>query len=267
MTEDPAAPYASHARPGRLQQGRGPAAARKPLFTGTVSSPAPFADPVTADGPADSTGQVSADTARGRGRRPTPTASAYWRGWPEVRADLRSAAGIAAGLALAGVPAGLLWWALAPRADFRVTDTGPVPIGDVSGELLVADDAVFVLVLAAAGLLAGAAAWFLRRRRGVATVLALALGACLTAVVAWQVGELLGAGPSEAELADVGTRVTTSLTLGSPAALASAPFTALLAYVVAVLCTPDDGLGRTDPTPPAPAEMAPSRGGRGPLVS
>jgi len=173
-----------------------------------------------------------------------------------VRADLRSAAGTVAALALTGVPAGLLWWALAPRADFRVTENGPVPIGDVSPELLVADDAVFALVLAGAGLLAGVAAWFLRRRRGVATVLALALGACLTAVVAWQVGELLGAGPSETELADVGARVTTSLTLSSPAAMALAPFTALLAYVVAVLYTPDDGLGRTEPEAPAPVATA-----------
>lgn len=218
-----------------------------------MSSPAPFAGPVTADGPPVGAGQAPAETAPGRGQKP---ASAFWRGWPEVRADLRSAAGIVAGLALAGVPAGLLWWALAPRADFRVTDTGPVPIGDLSGELLVADDAVLALVLAGAGLLAGAAAWFLRRRRGVAAVLALALGGCLTAVVAWQVGELLGAGPSEAELGDVGARVTTSLTLGSPAALAIAPFSALLAYVVAVLATPDDGLGRTEPEPPTPSGVA-----------
>jgi len=219
------------------------------LFTGAVSSPAPFADPVTAEGPADGSGQVPSAAGRGRRRGAAPSASAYWRGWPEVRADLRSAAGIVAGLALAGVPAGLLWWALAPRADFRITETGPVAIGDVSQELLVADDAVFALVLAGVGLLAGVAAWFLRRRRGVATVLALALGACLTAVVAWQVGELLGAGPSETQLADVGARVTTSLTLSSPAAMALAPFTALLAYVAAVLYTPDDGLGRTEPQP------------------
>jgi LPXTG-motif cell wall-anchored protein len=165
-----------------------------------------------------------------------------------VRADLRSSAGIVLALAVAGVPAGLLWWWLAPRADFRVTDTEPVPIGNFPDELLVADDAVFALLLAGLGLLAGVAAWFLRRRRGVATVLALAVGACLMSVVAWQLGEFLGAGPSEAELADVGARVTTSLRLGSLPALALAPFTALLAYVVAVLYTPRDDLGRTDPS-------------------
>jgi LPXTG-motif cell wall-anchored protein len=253
VTEDPAAPQAQPGPRQQGDQGHGTATARKPLFTGAVSSPAPFADPVTTDGHPDGTAAVPEGTPRGRRWGTAPTASAYWRGWPEVRTDLRSTAGLVAGLALAGVPAGLLWWALAPRADFRITDTGPVPVGDVSSELLVADDAVFALVLAGIGLLAGGVAWLLRRRRGVATVLGLALGACVTAVVAWQVGELLGAGPSETQLADVGARVTTALRLNSPAALAVAPFTALLAYVAAVLYTPDDGLGRTEPEFPEPA--------------
>jgi LPXTG-motif cell wall-anchored protein len=233
------------------------------LFTGAVSHPAPFADPLAAEGSTDVIGGAGpAPGGRGRRRAAPPTASDYWPGWPEVRADLRSSAGIVLALALLGVPTGLLWLWLAPRADFRVTDAGPVPIGNPSGELLVADDAVFALILAGVGLLVGAAAWFLlRRRRGVATVLALALGACLTAVVAWQVGELLGAGPSEAQLAEVGARVTTSLTLGSLAAMAFAPFTALLAYVVSVLYAADDGLGRTAPADPVPAGTRPSNSG------
>jgi hypothetical protein len=152
-------------------------------------------------------------------------------------------------MSLAGVPAGLVWWWLAPRADFRITDSGPVAVGNPSAELLVADDVVFALVLAATGLLLGAAAWFVRRRRGVATVVALSLGACVTGVVAWQLGELLGAGPTEAQLTDVGGLVTTSLTLGSPPALVAAPFMALVAYVVAVLYAPGDDLGRTGDVP------------------
>jgi Protein of unknown function (DUF2567) len=189
-------------------------------------------------------------------RRPSPAvrpASAFWRGWPEVRADLRSSAGIVLALALTGIPVGLLWWWLAPRADFRVTETGPVVLGNPSEELLIADDAVLVLLLAGVGLLAGSAAWSLRRRRGVATLLALALGTCLTGVVAWQLGELLGAGPTDAQLADIGARVTTSLTLGAPTAVAIAPFTAILAYIVGVLSTPHDGLGRVEPEAVTPA--------------
>ena len=164
-----------------------------------------------------------------------------------MREDLRSSAGIVLALAGAGVVTGLLWFWLAPRADFRVTGAGPVPVGNLPEELLVADDAVFALLLLGLGLLAGAAAWFLPRRRGVATVLALAVGACLAAVVAWQVGEFLGPGPTEQQLADVGAKVTTSLTLGSLPAMALAPFGALLAYVAAVLYSPEEDLGRTSP--------------------
>ena len=192
---------------------------------------------------------------------PGSAAGAYWRGWPEVRTDLRSSVRVALSLAAAGVPAGLAWAALAPRADFRVTDAGPEPVGSPSVELLVADDAVFVLVLAVLGAVAGAVAWRLRRRRGVATAAALAVGGSLAGGVAWQVGELLGTGPTEAQLADVGAVVTTSLTLGSPAALAVAPFTAVLAYVVAVLTTDDDGLGRTGSAGTATPGAAPAAGG------
>jgi hypothetical protein len=175
---------------------------------------------------------------------------AYWRGWPEVRADLRGSLRLVLLLALAGLVAGLLWWWLAPRADFRITADGPVAIGNPSEELLVADDAVLALILTGFGLAAGAAAWFVRRRRGVATVLALALGGSAMAAVAWQLGELLGQGPTRAELADVGGVVTTSLTLGSLPGLALAPFAALLAYLVPVVTTHRADLGRT--LPPAP---------------
>jgi hypothetical protein len=143
------------------------------------------------------------------------------------------------------VVAGLLWWWLAPRADFRITSSGPQAIGDPSEELLVADDSVFALIVTAFGLVAGATAWFLRRRRGVATVLALAVGGSAMAAVAWQFGEFLGAGPTHAQLSDVGRVVTTSLTLGSLPALALAPFGAVLAYLVPVITAHQDDLGRT----------------------
>ena len=191
---------------------------------------------------------------------PGPTAEAYWRGWPEVRADVRSSLRLVLLLALAGVPAGLAWWGLAPRADFRITEAGPEPVGSPSNELLVADDGAFVLVLAVVGLIAGAAAWRLRRRRGVATVVALAVGALVSALIAWQLGELLGAGPTEEQIADVGRLVTTPLRLGSPAALAVGPFLAVLAYVVGVLTAHDDGLGRIEDSP-GPEEPLPSAAG------
>jgi hypothetical protein len=189
-----------------------------------------------------------------------PAAHARWGGWPEVRADLRSSVRLVLVLALAGVVAGLLWWWLAPRADFRITGAGPVAIGDPSEELFVADDSVFALILTAFGLLAGAAAWFLPRRRGVATVLALAVGASLMAVIAWRLGEVLGAGPTKAEIADVGNVVTTRLALGSLPALALGPFGALLAYLVPVITVHRDDLGRT-PDVALPERFVPATDG------
>ncbi|TFV61312.1 hypothetical protein E4P41_09860 [Geodermatophilus sp. DF01-2] len=193
-------------------------------------------------------------------------AGAPWAGRAELRADLRSSLVLAGVLLLAGVPAGLLWWALAPRALFEVTEEGPIVVGRPSAELLVADDGVYTLVLAGLGLLAGLVSWRLRRRRGVATVLALAGGMVMAALVAWQLGELLGAGPSDVQLADIGTRIVTPLVLGSPAALAVGPFLAVLTYVVATLFAASDDLDRPDPVP-APTGAAPPSPGVTPRES
>ncbi|SFP36706.1 hypothetical protein SAMN05660464_2945 [Geodermatophilus dictyosporus] len=172
-------------------------------------------------------------------------APARWAGWrDELRSDLRGAAVWAGLLALCGLPAGLLWVWLAPRARFEVVEGGAVPVGRPSAELLVGDDVVLVLVLAGLGLLAGGVAWAVRRRRGVAWLVATALGTALAGVLAWRLGEGLAPGPTAAQLADVGARVTTGLELSSLPALAVAPFCALLVYVVAALFAAGDDLGR-----------------------
>jgi Protein of unknown function (DUF2567) len=198
-----------------------------------------------------------------------PPARRPWSPWSEIRGDLRGAAVIVAVLAVCGFLAGLLWWLLAPRADFRITADGPTPIGNPSAELLAADDAVFALVLAGLGLVAGVLAWsLLRRRRGIATLLALAVGTAAAAAIAWQLGELLGPAPTRAALTHVGGRVTTGLTLHSLPALAVGPFCAVLVYLAATVFSRRDDLGRTHLPPPvapaAPASPAPfdARAGR-----
>jgi LPXTG-motif cell wall-anchored protein len=154
-------------------------------------------------------------------------------------------------LAVSGLAAGGLWTWLAPRADYRVTATDVVPIGTApSSELFMADDGVFVLILAGLGLLAGIGVWLRRRRRGVLTLTALATGVLAAGVVAWQLGEWSGPGPTDAQLADVGATVTTGLSLGATAALAVGPFVAVLCYLVATSLTSRDDLGRTDEQPP-----------------
>ncbi|MBB3082061.1 hypothetical protein [Geodermatophilus sabuli] len=177
-----------------------------------------------------------------------------WPGVVELRADARGALTLTGVLLACGIPAGLLWWAVAPRARFRVTADGPVVVGHPSAELLAAVDSVYTLVLAGLGLLAGVGTWRLRRRRGVAVLLALGVGTLLAALVAWRVGELLAPGPTEAQLADAGTTVTTGLALNSLAALAAGPFAAVLAYVVAALFAASEDLDRPAPTPPSPLD-------------
>ena len=199
-----------------------------------------------------------------------PVRPAWWENgprWPgraELRADLGPALRFAAVIALAGVPAGLLWWGLAPREDYRVVENGVEALGRTSAELPVADDGVLILVMAGLGLLAGIAAWLLRRRRGVAVLAALALGTLLAGLLAWQLGELLGPGPTEEQLAEVGATVTTPLRLASLPALTAAPFLSVLTYVVAALFAPSEDLDR--PAGPAasraPGPSAEAPGGR-----
>jgi hypothetical protein len=177
-----------------------------------------------------------------------------------VRADLRPALVLLAGIAVAGVPAGLLWWWLAPRAEFHITADGPVAVGHPSPELLIADDGVLALILAGLGLISGVVAWRLRRRRGIATLVALALGAAVAGVVAWRLGVLLAPSPTRAEVTDVGGTVTTGLSLGALAVLAVGPFTAVLAYLVPAAYAAGDDLGRPDPPaghPPVPSGAEP----------
>jgi hypothetical protein len=167
-----------------------------------------------------------------------------WSPWREARADWRTGLTLLLGLAVVGVLLGVLWWGLAPRAEFRITADGPVAIGNPSEELLVADDAVFVLVVAAVGLVAGLGAWVVRRSRGVAGLVGVALGMLAAGAVAWRIGELLGPGPTSAALGHVGDRVTTGLALDSLPALAAGPFFAVLVYVVGALSARSEGLGR-----------------------
>jgi hypothetical protein len=190
---------------------------------------------------------------------PAPPARRPWSAWAELRTDLRAALGLALGLALAGVPAGLLWWWLAPRAGFRITADGPVAVGNPSAEIPVANDGVLALVLAGLGLLAGVLAWRLRRRRGLATLLALALGTVLAGVVAWRLGAVLAPPPTRADLGHIGSIVSTGLSLHSLPVLAVGPFAAVLAYLVPAAYSATDDLGRVEPpvAPPAPPVSEP----------
>ena len=173
-----------------------------------------------------------------------PPAVRPWSPWVEARREWAWAALLVGVLALAGVLVGLLWWGIAPRAQFAITSSGPQVIGDPSDELLAADDSVFALLLGGLGLLAGLGTWLVRRRRGLAGLIGVALGTLVAGVVAWRLGELLGPPPTKAELGHLGAHVTTALHLAALPALAVGPFAAVLVYVLGSLWNRSDDLGR-----------------------
>jgi Protein of unknown function (DUF2567) len=186
-----------------------------------------------------------------------PPAGRPWSPWAEARREWRWAALLLGILVVAGALVGLLWWGVAPRAHFTITPSGPQVIGNPSEELLAADDSLYALLVAGLGLLAGLGAWLVRSRRGLAGLVGVAVGMLAADAVAWQLGELLGAGPSKAELAHVGARVTSALHLAALPALAVGPFAAVLVYVLATLWSRSDDLGRRPAAPPTTGAPVP----------
>lgn len=167
-------------------------------------------------------------------------------------AALRPAAGeLAAGIRLAGflllsgLPVGMLWWLLAPRRSYRVAEQGAFAI-EPDSEAAVGADGWFMLLTGVVAILAVILVWRYARVRGPVVVLALAVGTLLCGLATWQVGELLGRGPTAAALADLGAVVLGPLELRAYGALVVAPFAAVGSYLLGVCFTASDDLGRAD---------------------
>lgn len=158
--------------------------------------------------------------------------------------ESRSALRMFGVLAALGVPAGLLWLVLAPRRQFEVVDGGFRAL-EPQSEALIGADGWLLVITAALGLLAAAAVWLFVRSRGAGIVLGLAAGLLACSIIAWQVGELLGSGPTADELTDIGTVVTAGLELRAIPVLVGGSFLATLLYLVAVSFVAGDDLDRT----------------------
>jgi hypothetical protein len=99
---------------------------------------------------------------------------------------------VAVGSVLLGAPAGLIWSAVAPRVRITFNASGPQAPDLESSKAFIGADGSYLVVMLVAGLLCGALAWWLARRSGPWTVVALAAGGVLGAVVAAHVGVLPG---------------------------------------------------------------------------
>lgn len=148
---------------------------------------------------------------------------------------------LAIGLLLAGIPLGVLWWLVAPRRNYEVSADGAFAIVPES-EAAVGSDGWFMLLTAVVALAAAALAWRREAHRGPLMAAGLAVGVLLCGLVTWQVGTLLGPGPSSAALQDIGAVVLGPLGLRAYGVLVVGPFLAVAGYLLAVCFAPRDDL-------------------------
>jgi hypothetical protein len=116
---------------------------------------------------------------------------------------------IAAGVAVLGVPLGLLWTAVAPDVPVVVTGGGPF-YGEAQPEQVIAADGWFAILSLPVGLLGAIGGWlFARPARGLPGLVAVILGAVGTGLLAWWVGRQIGLADYESTLAaaEAGTRL------------------------------------------------------------
>lgn len=107
--------------------------------------------------------------------------------------DLQAGVLLILGSVLLAAPAGLLWSAVAPRAVVTVTAQGP-EIADIeSNKAFVGADGSYFLVMLGFGLVCGVVGWWLFRRSGPFTVVALVIGGSAAALIASAVGLMPGA--------------------------------------------------------------------------
>lgn len=154
------------------------------------------------------------------------------------------------GCVLLGAPAGLLWAHLAPRLTVTVTADG-IQADDVeSTKAFIGADGSYLVVMLVLGVLCGVLAWWLARRSGPVTVLALAVGGSLAALIAASVGLRPGATHAIQALTQgspfrgqiplyLGIREGHTLSLRAPWAFVGWPAGACLAFLVAALRRPE----------------------------
>ena len=149
-----------------------PSVARSRTLLPTMSVPIPFPDP-----------------ARDEAMR-------SWRSRDRLRAGVPTAAAalaVAAGTAALGVPAGLIWAAVAPRPLLVMTSPGAAALVNTETSAFIAADLVFCLVCLAGGVVSGALGYlFAVRRYGPLAMAGLLAGSVAAAFVARWVGEQSG---------------------------------------------------------------------------
>ncbi|MFD1937758.1 MULTISPECIES: hypothetical protein [Nonomuraea] len=135
-------------------------------------------------------------------------------------------------LAALGVPAGLAWSLLAPRAPYAVA-AGEVVLADPSTQALIAADGWYAVITGGLALACAVVAWNLARDKRLEVLLGLAAGSGIAAFVTQWVGTTftLGAVTVEAAAAGPGVKVVAgALALTAKGVLVTWPLVAVGLY-------------------------------------
>lgn len=190
---------------------------------GTVTAPLTPPDPPT---PYDPWPSPPAGSHLAPGQSPPDRARA--------RAAIGRAALVTVLVAVAGVALGLLWLWLSPRIPLISDDTA-VYLKDSEGEEAVGADGTFALLAAGFGVVSAAVVYLLRRTGGIPTVVGLALGGLLGALLAWWLGTSLGPTSdvvAHAKEAGKGVTFDAPLELNAKGALLAWPVAAMVVHLI-----------------------------------
>ncbi|WP_055491939.1 DUF2567 domain-containing protein [Streptomyces sp. TP-A0356] len=173
----------------------------------------------------------------GAGPAPHGATALYGADGPGMKTEVREAAVITVGVALAGVLLGVLWSWLAPHVPLvgdLVDKTWVVYLKDTEGEQAIGVDGTFTLLASAFGAVSALVVFLVRKRGGVPLVVALGVGGLLGSLLAWRLGVWLG--PTQNVIAHakaVGKGVTFSapLKLGAKGALLAWSVAALVVHL------------------------------------
>lgn len=181
--------------------------------------------------------------------------------------ELRTAAWVVVASALAGLPVGVLWWGAAPLTLVVKRPDGLYRAGGEGDESAIAADGWFAVLALAAGVLVALVVYLRTRPGRVAPLIALAVGGVLGAVVAWQVGHLVGPGALEATARGLpdGARFRAPLDVSAYGVLLAWPMGAVITYFAVAAGAESSGTGdeetaaAADVSPVAPPEQSSHR--------
>jgi NAD/NADP transhydrogenase beta subunit len=158
---------------------------------------------------------------------------------PSLQSEVAVGVGTAMIVALLGAPIGLLWAAVAPKVEVVRTSEG-LDLVSAETKSFVGADGWFLVIGLIVGLLCGVLAWQLGRNRPLATVLGLAVGGVVAALIAWRVGHLVDVPRLSATLKSLPGKpiIDPTLDLRAKGVVLAWPFAAVAAFLGLIAVRP-----------------------------